>query len=90
MLLITLWTLDKKFTVYSDLPGHTAPGGSSIPPDLCVTVQKPDIVFLNKHTKTIYLFELTCPLEKHIHTTHLEKVVTTHILLQPLPSTSVW
>ena len=29
--------VDPKFTVYSDLPGHTAPGGGSIPPELCVT-----------------------------------------------------
>ena len=63
----------EKFTVYGDLPGHTAPGGGSIPPELCVTVQKPDIVILNKHNKTIHLFELTCPLEKHIDTRNLEK-----------------
>ena len=65
--------VDTKFTVYSDLPGHTAPGGGSIPPELCVTVQKPDIVILNNHEKTIHLFELTCPLEKYIDTRHTEK-----------------
>ena len=59
--------VDPKFTVYSDLPGHTAPGGGSIPPELCVTTQKPDIVILNKHAKTISLFELTCPSEKIGH-----------------------
>ena len=64
---------DEKFTVYSDLTGHTAPGGGSIPPELCVTVQKPDIVILDKHNKTIHLFELTCPLEEHIDTRHTEK-----------------
>ena len=64
---------DQKFTVYSDLPGHTAPGGGSIPPELCVTVQKPDIVILNNNTKEINLFELTCPSEKHIETRHKEK-----------------
>ena len=52
----------------SDLPDHTAPGGGLIPPELCVTVQKPDKVIINKHSKTIHLFELTCPLEKHIDT----------------------
>ena len=65
--------MDEKFTVFSDLPGHTAPGGGSIPPELCVTVQKPDIVILNKHMKKIHLFELTCPLEKHIEARHTEK-----------------
>ena len=64
---------DEKFTVYSDLPGHTAPGGGSIPPELCVTVQKPDIVIIDKHKKSIHLFELTCPLEEHIDTRHMEK-----------------
>ena len=33
---------DDKYTVYSDLPGHTAPGGGSIPTELCVTAEKPD------------------------------------------------
>ena len=66
-------SVDQKFTVYSDLPGHTAPGGGSIPPELCVTVQKPDIVILNNNTKEINLFELTCPSEKHIETRHKEK-----------------
>ena len=65
--------VDTKYTVYSDLPGHTAPGGGSIPPELCVTALKPDIVILDKHKKTIHLFELTCPGEKHIETRHKEK-----------------
>ena len=48
--------VDKQITFYSDLPDHTAPGGGSIPPELCVTVQKSDIVILNKHNKVIHLF----------------------------------
>ena len=59
-----------EFTVYSDLPGHTAPGGGSIPPELCVTNLKPDIVILNKDAKNIYFFELTCPSEKNIEEAH--------------------
>ena len=66
-------SVDEKYTVYSDLPGHTAPGGGSIPPELCVTAQKPDIVILDKHKKIIHLFELTCPSEKHIDTRNTEK-----------------
>ena len=77
-------SVDQKLTVFSDLPGHMVPGGGSIPPELCVTVQKPDIVILNNHTKEIHLFELTCPLEKHIESKHKEKSdkyahFTTHI-----------
>ena len=30
--------VDKRFTVYSDLPGMEAPGGGTIPPALCVTI----------------------------------------------------
>ena len=66
-------SIDKQYTVYSDLPGHTAPGGGSIPPELCVTSQKPDIVILDKHKQTIHLFELTCPAERNLDTRHEEK-----------------
>ena len=65
--------VDTKFRVYSDLPGHTAPGGGSIPPELCVTTLKPDIVILNDQEKTIHLFELTCPSENNIEQRHTEK-----------------
>ena len=37
-----------KFTFFSDILGHNLPGVGSIPPDLCVTDQKPDIIILNK------------------------------------------
>ena len=66
-------SVDPKYKVYSDLPGHTAPGGGSIPPELCVTAQKPDIVILDNHKKSIHLYELTCPGEKHIESRHTEK-----------------
>ena len=65
--------VEPKFRVYSDLPGHTAAGGGSIPPELCVTTLKPDIVILNDQAKTIHLFELTCPSETNIEQRHTEK-----------------
>ena len=40
----------KKYSVYSDLPGYTI-GGGSVPPELCITVQKPDIVIQDKDKK---------------------------------------
>ena len=61
------------YTVFSDLPGQTATGGGSIPPELCLTALKPDIVLLDETRKAIHLFELTCPGEKHIDTRHKEK-----------------
>merc|ERR1712016_379509 len=66
-------SIDEKYTVYSDLPGHTAPGGGSIPPELCVTSQKPDIVIVDNHKKAIHLYELTCPAERNIDTRNIEK-----------------
>ena len=66
-------SVDEKYTVFSDLPGHTASGGGSIPPELCVTAEKPDIVIIDKHKKSIHLYELTCPSEKHIDTRHIQK-----------------
>ena len=66
-------SVDSKYTVYSDLPGHTAAGGGSIPPEMCVTAEKPDLVILDNHKKQINLFELTCPSEKYIDTRNPEK-----------------
>ena len=65
--------VDSQFRVYSDLEGHTAAGGGSIPPELCVTTLKPDIVILDDKAKTIHLFELTCPSEHNIEQRHTEK-----------------
>ena len=66
-------SVDPKYTVHTDLPGHTVSGGGSIPPEVCVTSQKPDIVIVDNNNKTIQLFELTCPSEENIDTRHLEK-----------------
>ena len=61
-----------KYSVYSDIPGFTV-GGGSIPPELCITAQKPDIVIEDKKNKVIHLFELTVPLARNIETRHIEK-----------------
>ena len=60
----------EKYTVFSDIPGHTAAGGGSVPPGICITAQKPDIVIVEKSLKSIHLFELTCPLEQNIVKKH--------------------
>ena len=46
--------VDSKYQVYSDFPGWEAQGGGSIPPALCVTNLKQDIVML---------VELTAPFD---------------------------
>ena len=48
-------SVDSKFKAYSDLPGQLAPGGGSIPPEICVTAEKPDIVIFNNHKRFICL-----------------------------------
>ena len=50
-----------------------APGGGTIPPALCVTRMKPDIVILDKHMKALHIFELTIPLTRNIEARHKEK-----------------
>ena len=65
--------VDKRFTVYSDLPGMEAPGGGTIPPALCVTNLKPDIVIVDTHKKSLHIYELTMPMMTNIDTRHDEK-----------------
>jgi hypothetical protein len=55
-----------RFQVYSDLPGHQAAGGGSIPPEICVTNLRPDVVIVDKQKKVIHLYELTMPGEPNI------------------------
>ena len=62
-----------KFQVFSDLPGQEAAGGGTIPPEVCVTPLKPDIVIIDNHKKELNIFELTCPLEQNIEEIHLFK-----------------
>ena len=65
--------VDKKFRVYSDLPGWEAPGGGSIHPHLCVTKFKPDIVIIDSSGKKLHIFELTCPFTMNICKRNQEK-----------------
>ena len=43
----------------ADLPGYRLPDGGTIPPELVVTNQKPDIVLIEEKTDNVELFELT-------------------------------
>ena len=63
---------ETKFTIYSDLPGHTV-GAGSLPPEICITAQKPDIVIIDKKQKILHIFELTVPFEQNIEQRHFEK-----------------
>ena len=66
--------LDKsRFQVYSDLPGWEAPGGGTIPSQLCVTRLKPDIVIVDEIKKKLHIYELTVPLTMNIDQRNSEK-----------------
>ena len=80
--------VDNKFKVYSDLDGWQAPGGGTIPPALCVTNLKPDIVIMDEHTKTLHIYELTMPLINNIerrHTENLKSIPHSFLTLQDTP-----
>ena len=62
-----------KFQIFSDLPGFQVAGGGSIPPEVCVTNLKPDLVIIDRKTKQLFLFELTVPFERNIEIRHTEK-----------------
>ena len=61
--------------IYSDLAGHMV-NNSVIPQDILVSNgfgSKPDLVVISRSNKRIALFELTCPLERNIHTANTYK-----------------
>ena len=62
-----------KYTIHSDIEGHETSGGGSVPPEVCVTPLKPDIIIWDKQNNKFHMFELTCPLDVNIDKRHLEK-----------------
>ena len=54
-------------TVYADVEGAKVNGGT-IPPNVLVTIQRPDIVIINTNTSptSVLLVELTCPFTRNI------------------------
>ena len=60
--------------VYADLPNKQAPGGGTIPPDVVVTAERPDLVIVNKSTKEVQIYELTVPFDNRIQAAHELKI----------------
>ena len=81
-----------KYTIHSDIAGNEAAGGGTVPPEVCVTNLMPDITIWDKAQNKFHMFELTCPLNRNIETSHLERKrksmhISSHTLLtfpQPL------
>ena len=59
-------------TLYADIPEYRINGGT-IPADILCTLERPDIVILDRNLKKIYLLELTCSFENNIESAHISK-----------------
>ena len=62
-----------KFTIFSDIEGHEAPGGGTVPPEVTVTNLKPDITIWDKVNNKFHIFELTVPLDVNISQRNTDK-----------------
>ncbi len=49
-------------------------GCSTVPTDIHITAQRPDIVIVNKSSNSMSIIELSVPFECNIENTHLRKV----------------
>ena len=58
--------------VYADLPDLDL-NGSTIPPDILVTLSRPDLVIINRSIKSVYVLELTCSFERNILAANIRK-----------------
>ena len=58
------------FQIFTDLTGHGAGNGGTIPPDVLPTTQRPDIFLVNRAAKKVILFELTVPWDANISSSH--------------------
>ena len=68
-----LYTInDKRSGSRLDIPGLDI-NGSTIPPDVLVTLSRPDLVLLNRNEKLIFLLELTCSFETNVLAAHARK-----------------
>ena len=60
-------------TLYSNSPGFQTPSSGVILPDVLVTTLRPDIFLVNVNLREVVLFELTCPFERNIESSHAYK-----------------
>ena len=62
-----------QFEIYADIHGNTVNGGT-VPSDIVPTVQRPDIVLVNRNDKYVIIGELTVPFEPNIDKARIRKV----------------
>jgi len=59
--------------VYADLPGKTTSTGGTVPADILVTSERPDLILLDRAKKEIFIYELTVAFETRIEAAHTLK-----------------
>ena len=59
--------------VYADGHGHQTPAGGTIPADVLVTGDRPDVVIYDKKKMTMNVFELTVPYEHNVDKRQIDK-----------------
>ena len=62
-----------KYQVYADVHGHQTPDGGTIPADVLVTGDRPDVVIYDKKKMTMNVFELTVPYKHNVDKRHIDK-----------------
>ena len=73
----------ENITIYSDLPKYSINGGT-IPGDIITTLQRPDIVIINRPEKTLTVFEFTVGFEKNADAANARKK---HLVIETLHQT---
>ena len=79
----------QRYTCYLDLEGQQTEAGGTIPPSLVITLKKPDIVIIDKKSKSVHIFELTVPGEARLDIAHKLKENSYAHFLTDIRSNSV-
>ena len=77
--------LPEGLEIFADLPNFWL-NGSTIPADILCTLQRPDIVIIDRKKKHIELLELTCSFETNIESANLRKTKSYNDLKSDLQS----
>ena len=62
-----------KYKVYADIEGFRTNAGGTIPPEVLISTDKPDLVIIDEKNKKVHTFELTVPHISNIEKRHESK-----------------